>query len=79
MDTQIDPRDLPDHFGDRIDAVRLARGMSVFELTVASRVNETNVRKYIKGEIIPGLEKAFALAVALNVSLDLLVGEGRFR
>jgi transcriptional regulator with XRE-family HTH domain len=53
--------------------------MSVFELTVASRVNETNVRKYIKGEIIPGLEKAFALAVALNVSLDLLVGEGRFR
>ena len=73
------PESLPPEFGARVDAIRSSRGMSIFELSQASGLGESQIRKYIKGENTPSVDRAFALAVGLDVSLDLLVGDGLFK
>ncbi len=74
----MDTASLPDAFGPRLDAIRKARHLSVAQLTFETHIGESLLRRYLKGETTPGLENAFKLALALEVTLDELAGPGVF-
>ena len=61
-------------FGHRLMVCRNNRGMSQDALAVKSGVSKDNIARYELGTVKPGLDKAYALAVALDVTLDELVG-----
>lgn len=61
-------------FGHRLMVARNNRSMSQDELATRSGVSKDNITRYESGTVKPGLDKAYALAVALNVTLDELTG-----
>jgi len=61
-------------FGHRLMLCRKSRNMTQDELSVASGVSKANIARYESGLNKPGLDKAYDLAIALDVSLDELVG-----
>lgn len=61
-------------FGRRLMLSRKNLGMSQDDLAVKSGVSKDNIARYEAGMNKPGLDKAYALAVALDVTLDELVG-----
>lgn len=56
--------------GRSIKSLRAKAGMSQENLAVATGINITTISKYETGEIIPGLDKAFLIAKALNCRID---------
>jgi len=61
-------------FGHRLMVVRNNRSMSQEALAAKSGVSKDNIMRYESGAVKPGLDKAYALAVALDVTLDELTG-----
>ena len=61
-------------FGHRLMVCRNDRKLSQDELAVKSGVSKDNIARYETGLNKPGLDKAYALAAALDVTLDELVG-----
>ena len=61
-------------FGHRLMVARNNRSMSQEALATKSGVSKDNIARYEAGLNKPGLDKAYALAVALDVTLDELVG-----
>ena len=61
-------------FGHRLMVCRKNRSLSQEALASKSGVSKDNIARYEAGLNKPGLDKAYALAVALGVTLDELVG-----
>jgi len=61
-------------FGHRLMVCRNNRGLTQDGLAAMSGVSKDNIARYELGMNKPGLDKAYALAVALDVTLDELVG-----
>lgn len=61
-------------FGHRLMVCRRSRGLTQDALSDISGVSKDNIVRYEAGTVKPGLDKAFDLAVALDVTLDELVG-----
>ncbi|MDO4235408.1 S24 family peptidase [Pseudomonas sp.] len=49
---------------------------TIYSFAKKSGVSEPLLRKYLSGESVPSLEKAWKMAVTANVSLDWLAGKG---
>jgi transcriptional regulator with XRE-family HTH domain len=62
-----------EEMGRRMDKARADAGMSVFQLVVAAEINETQIRKYLKGQTEPGATKLARIAEVLGVSADWLL------
>jgi transcriptional regulator with XRE-family HTH domain len=62
-----------EEMGRRMDRARAEAGMSVFQLVVAAEINETQIRKYLKGQTEPGATKLARIAEVLGVSADWLL------
>lgn len=62
-----------EEMGRRLDRARQDAGMSIFDLVVATKINETQVRKYLKGTTEPGATKVARLAEVLGVSADWIL------
>lgn len=60
--------------GHRLMMCRKNKGLSQEALSAKSGVSKDNIARYESGAVRPGLDKAFNLAVALDVTLDELVG-----
>ena len=65
--------------GERIKAFREARGLTLRQLDDLSGVPFGTIARYEKNEYFPGLMNLIALADALELSLDDLVGRGSGR
>ena len=61
-------------FGHRLMICRSNQGLTQEELAEKSGVSRDNIARYEAGLNKPGLDKAYELAVALDVTLDELVG-----
>lgn len=61
-------------FGHRLMVCRKNRGMSQDELAAKSGVSKDNIARYELATNKPMLDKAYALARALDVTIDELVG-----
>lgn len=61
-------------FGHRLMVARNNRNMSQDALATKSGVSKDNIIRYESGAVKPGLDKAYALAIALDVTLDELTG-----
>lgn len=61
-------------FGHRLMLCRNNRNLSQDALAARSGVSKDNIARYEANLNKPGLDKAYALAVALDVTLDELVG-----
>lgn len=59
---------------DRLRSARAMRGLTQRQLANLSNMGERMFRKYELGECNPTLDKASAIADALDVSLDYLAG-----
>jgi hypothetical protein len=59
--------------GRRIDRAREDAGLTVSQLSFRSEVNESLLRKYLKGENEPGAAKLGRIARALDVNADWLL------
>jgi transcriptional regulator with XRE-family HTH domain len=62
-----------EEMGRRMDRARERAGMSIFDLVVASAINETQIRKYLKGQTEPGATKLARISEVLGVSADYLL------
>lgn len=69
FDVDVDLKEM----GRRMDQARIDAGMSIFEVVVATEINETLVRKYLKGQTEPGATKVARIAEVLGVSADWLL------
>lgn len=56
----------------KLQELREARQLSVFELSVLSRVSGSLIYRYEGGSVAPRLDNARALADALGVTIDEL-------
>jgi transcriptional regulator with XRE-family HTH domain len=61
-------------FGQRLQELRKAAGMSQTELAARSGTAIDTLRKWEQGRTLPSIEAAARLATALGVSLDQLGG-----
>jgi transcriptional regulator with XRE-family HTH domain len=61
--------------GERIRALRKRKGLSQEALARAADVTLNAVQKWEKGERVPNLNRAVALARALGVTVGQLAGE----
>lgn len=61
-------------FRHRLMVCRNNRRMSQDELATKSGVSKDSIARYELGMVKPGLDKAYAIAIALDVTLDELVG-----
>lgn len=59
----------------KLKEIRNARGLSQRELSEMTGVDRVTIARYEGGQCIPKVDKAVALASALNVSLDELLKE----
>lgn len=63
--------------GDRIEAKRLALGLTPFELSLKARIPEQNIRLWEKGRTPKDPSSIAAIAKALCTTTDYLIaGEG---
>ena len=60
-------------FPDRLAAARHARKLSQAQLSRATAINQSQIKRYETGLTQPSLEALRKLAVALHVSIDALV------
>ena len=60
--------------GHRIRVERADTRMSQDDLAVATGLSVDSIRKYESGNTCPTLESAYAMALALGVSIDKLCG-----
>jgi transcriptional regulator with XRE-family HTH domain len=63
-------------FGQRLQELRKAAGLSQTELAARSATAIDTFRKWEQGRTLPSIEAAARLATALGVSLDQLGGTG---
>lgn len=63
-----------DTFAANLRAERARKGMSQVELAEASGINRAAIGFYENGEQMPGADKIFALADALGVTPNELIG-----
>ena len=63
-------------FAHRLKVARAEARMSQAELAEASGVDVNSIARYEMGSVTPGLDKAYALAVALGTDLNALVKFG---
>lgn len=63
-----------DTFAHRLKVARAEARMSQADLANASGVDANSIARYENCTVTPGLDKAYALAVALGTDLDTLVG-----
>jgi transcriptional regulator with XRE-family HTH domain len=61
-------------FGDRLQQLRKAAGLSQAELATRSETSLDTLRRWEQGRNLPNIEAAAKLARALGVSLDDLAG-----
>ena len=61
-------------FDTRLKHLMEKRGLDVFGLSVAARVREQSIRAWLKGSNLPSSRNLLALASALDVSVDSLLG-----
>lgn len=61
-------------FRERLRSLRTAHGVSQYVLSSLCGLSEHAVRRYERGESVPTLPAAVAIADYLGVSLDYLVG-----
>lgn len=59
--------------GERIKGLRDERGMSLFDLSIAARIPEQNIRRWEKGSTISDPAHVADLAKALNTTTDFLI------
>ena len=62
--------------GDKIKRIRSEKKWSQEDLAKKCNLNRNSIYKYEKNETMPRMPQIKALAAALNVSLDFLLGEG---
>lgn len=62
-----------DTFGHRLKVARVDKKMNQKELSQASGVDINSIARYELGETVPGLDKAYKIAMALGKSIDDLV------
>ena len=62
------------HIGDRIHILMVKKGMTQRELAKAARVTEVSMSRYISNNRVPKATIIVAIAKALNVSADVLLG-----
>ena len=65
-----------DTFAHRLKVARAEAQMSQADLSDASGVDVTSIARYELGSVTPGLDKAYALAIALGTDLNALVKFG---
>jgi len=59
-------------FGERLRALREARGLTLRELEAASGIERGTINRIERGAAVPRLDSIQALAAALNVTLSEL-------
>ena len=65
-------------FHDRLRQAMNYRNISAKELATSSAVPYSTLMKYVKGQLLPGIEAAIALTKTLHVSSDWLwLGQGK--
>lgn len=65
-------------FHDRLRAIRLEKGLTQQQLADAIGVTKSTMAKYDRGDLEPNLTNVKKIADALNVSVDLLLGNDAF-
>lgn len=60
-------------FAHRLKVARAEAQMSQADLAAASGVDQNSIARYELGSVTPGLDKVYALAIALGTDLDSLV------
>lgn len=71
-------RDIMCTFHDRLRAIRLEKGLTQQQLADAIGVTKSTMAKYDRGDLEPNLTNVKKIADALNVSVDLLLGNDAF-
>ncbi|HAM14582.1 MAG TPA: XRE family transcriptional regulator [Eggerthellaceae bacterium] len=66
-----------EQFGHRLMVARHDARMTQDQLAAAVGIDKGSVARYEIGAVTPGLDKAYALAVACGVTLDDLCPMGR--
>ena len=64
-------------FGHRLMVARHDARLTQDQLAEASGIDKGSIARYETGSVTPGLDKAYALAVACGVTLDDLCPMGR--
>ncbi|MBR3690577.1 MAG: helix-turn-helix transcriptional regulator [Eggerthellaceae bacterium] len=64
-------------FAHRLKVARVDAKMKQSDFAEASGVDVNSIARYEMGTVTPGLDKAYALAVALGTDLDTLVEFGK--
>ena len=64
--------------GENLKRIRTEKGVSRKELADTVEITEVNFGKYERGERLPPLDKIFAIADFLKVSVASLTGENNF-
>jgi transcriptional regulator with XRE-family HTH domain len=62
-----------EEMGRRLTQARHEAGMTVFELAIATTINESLLRRYLSGKTEPGAKRLARLAEVLQVSADWLI------
>jgi ribosome-binding protein aMBF1 (putative translation factor) len=63
----------PEALGERLSLARERAGMTIFELSVATGISESLLRRYLKGRIEPGATKLAVMAEVMDVDADWLL------
>lgn len=66
-----------ENFGKRIQSVRKERGITQQQLGQSIGVDKRVISKYEKGQTVPSVLVAKDIAMALDVSLDFLIGSDK--
>jgi transcriptional regulator with XRE-family HTH domain len=61
--------ELRSRFGKRVKELRLERGMSQFDLSLAAEIGETQIRRIEGGKVTTSIYVAYRLAKAFDLTL----------
>ena len=61
-------------FGEKIAQIRKEKNLTQEDLEKATGINKRIISRYEKNQTIPSIEAAKKICIALNISLDLLLG-----
>lgn len=64
-------------FAHRLKVARVEAKMTQADLADASGVDQNSIARYEMGSVTPGLDKVYALAIALGTDLNTLVEFGK--